>query len=93
MALAGPVFITNDERVKTARSGDTIRNVHGPAETIDRQLIKATEDTGLASYGMYVPRLSGTREEAEQIVAMVPATEGRLALDLLRAATRPQAQT
>jgi CHAT domain-containing protein len=30
---------------------------------------------------MYVPRLPGTREEAEQIVAMVPATESRLALD------------
>jgi CHAT domain-containing protein len=30
---------------------------------------------------LYVPRLPGTRQEAEQIVAMVPAVERRLALD------------
>jgi CHAT domain-containing protein len=30
---------------------------------------------------MHIPRLPGTRQEAEQIVAMVPAAESRLALD------------
>jgi CHAT domain-containing protein len=47
----------------------------------DRQLVKATEETGVASDGVYVPRLPGTRQEAEQIVAMVPTSERRLALD------------
>jgi CHAT domain-containing protein len=48
----------------------------------DRQLVKAAaEDTGVASNGLYVPRLPGTRKEAEQIVAMVPPGQGRLALD------------
>jgi CHAT domain-containing protein len=35
----------------------------------------------VANDGFYVPRLPGTRREAEQIVAMVPIIERRLALD------------
>ena len=81
--LADPVFMKNDERVKAAKDTDAIRNaqVRGEAERIDRQLVKATADIGIASKGMYVPRLPGTRQEAEQIVAMVPTVDRRLALD------------
>jgi len=78
VALADPVFMKNDERVKTPKNKDTIPVRQ---ESINRQLVKATEDTGVASYGMNVPRLPGTRQEAEQIVAMVPSSERRLALD------------
>jgi CHAT domain-containing protein len=46
-----------------------------------RQLIKAAQDTDMANGGFYVPRLSGTRREAERIVAMVSVVERRLALD------------
>lgn len=70
----------NDERVKQAKvDNETL----APDEsTKDRQLVKAAaEDTGVANDGLYVPRLPGTRKEAEQIVAMVAPTEGRLALD------------
>ena len=89
VALADPVFMKNDERVQRVRDNDRVREVPGfvndapvPGESIDRQLVKATEDTGVASYGLYsVPRLPGTRREAEQIVAMVPPIEHRLALD------------
>jgi CHAT domain-containing protein len=77
VALADPVFMKNDVRVKAAKKP--------PAEdesTKDRQLVKAAaEDTGVANEGFYVPRLPGTRKEAEEIVAMVPATQRRLALD------------
>jgi CHAT domain-containing protein len=76
IALADPVFMKDDERVKPVRDKAPARG-----ESIDRQLVKATEDTGVASDGLSVPRLPGTRREAEQIVAMVPDSEGRLALD------------
>jgi CHAT domain-containing protein len=75
VALADPVFMKNDERVKTGREAPV------RVESKDRQLIQATEDTGVASYGLYVPRLPGTRQEAEQIIAMVPTNKHRLALD------------
>jgi len=80
VALADPVFMKNDERVKPAKV-DNETLAHNES-TKDRQLVKAAaEDTGVANDGLYIPRLPGTRKEAEQIVAMVPATEGRLALD------------
>lgn len=79
VALADPVFMKDDERVKAVRDTEA-----QPASIRDkemRQLIKAAKDTGVAGFGMYVPRLPGTRQEAEQIVAMVPTAERRLALD------------
>jgi len=88
VALADPVFMKDDERVKRIRDQQLRDSPKSPNEapvrgenTIDRQLVKATEDTGVATEGMYVPRLPGTRQEAEQIVAMVRTAEGRLALD------------
>lgn len=88
VALADPVFMKDDERVKKLEiSNSETRprranqaSVRGE-NAVDRQLVKAAKDTAVATDGMYVPRLPGTRQEAEQIVAMVPAAEGRLALD------------
>jgi CHAT domain-containing protein len=87
--LADPVFMKDDERVKRGRDqdslGDRPRSVtkqRRDESSLDRQLVKAAaEDTGVATEELYVPRLPGTRKEAEQIVAMVPADERRLALD------------
>ena len=88
VALADPVFMKDDPRVKRIRDQQLRDSPKSPNEapvrgenTIDRQLVKATEDTGVATEGMYVPRLPGTRQEAEQIVAMVRTAEGQLALD------------
>jgi CHAT domain-containing protein len=88
VVLADPVFMKDDERVKPDRDKDTLNEVLKTVNEAlmsgtskDRQLVKAAEETGVASDGMYVPRLPGTRQEAEQIVAMVPSTERRLALD------------
>ena len=86
--LADPVFTKDDERVKKleiSNSGTRPRRANQASvrgeNAVDRQLVKATGDTGVATEEMYVPRLPGTRQEAEQIVAMVPAAESRLALD------------
>lgn len=83
--LADPVFMKTDERVKPDKDKTATKSDNRPPALpgggkTDRQLIKAKEDTGLAK-GLDVPRLPGTRREAEQIVAMVPASERRLALD------------
>jgi CHAT domain-containing protein len=89
VALADPVFMKDDERVQRGRDQDTRKKdpklenqAPGQRDNEDRrQLVKATQDTGIAGDGFYVPRLPGTRREAEQIVAMVPPGERRLALD------------
>ena len=91
--LADPVFMNDDERVKSGQDKNSTKVDNAtPAQsekTIDRQLVKATEDTGIAKEGFYIPRLPGTRLEAEQIVAMVPVAERQLALDF--AASREMA--
>lgn len=86
-ALADPVFMRNDERVKTGGDKDKTRvpnsdtQVIPPEKSRERQLVKAMEDTGVADFGLFIRRLPGTRQEAEQIVAMAPINDRRLALD------------
>jgi len=88
--LADPVFMKDDERVKKNRDKEPPKVDEDASK--DRQLVKAAaEDTGVASEGFYIPRLPGTRQEAEQIVAMLPTTDYRLALDF--AASRDTAMS
>ena len=89
VALADPVFMKDDERVKKAKDKEIGKegsrvDSETPAvvqSIVQRQLEKATADVGIASERLDVPRLPGTRREAEKIVAMVPTPERRLALD------------
>jgi CHAT domain-containing protein/uncharacterized protein HemY len=87
VALADPVFTKNDERVKKGSLARTNGNAkeattRAGAESVkELELVEAVEDTGVSSEGLYVPRLPGSRKEAEEIVAMVPMSERRLALD------------
>lgn len=87
--LADPVFMKDDERVKRAKRKEIRKETSrvydqmpGVVESNkQRQLVKATADAGIASEGFDIPRLPGTRREAEKIVALVPTTERLLALD------------
>lgn len=88
-ALADPVFMKDDERVKRAKEkeiGKETSRVDNRTPVVverivNRQLVKATADIGIGNGGFYVSRLLGTRREAEQIIGMVPSSERRLALD------------
>ena len=83
--LADPVFMKDDERVKSGKDKNSTKaDNETPAQSeklIQRQLVKAAADTGITKEGLYVPRLPGTRLEAEQIIALVPNAERQLALD------------
>jgi CHAT domain-containing protein/tetratricopeptide (TPR) repeat protein len=89
VVLADPVFMKDDERVKKAKDKEIGKqgskvDSEMPAAVqsiVHRQLVKAAADIGIAGEGFYVPRLPNTRREAEEIVAMVPMPERRLALD------------
>jgi CHAT domain-containing protein len=89
-ALADPVFMVSDVRVKGNGEAPNKNRATPKKEpplpsnatnVKELQLVEASTDTGLTSAGLYVPRLSGSREEAKAIVAMGLRSESRLALD------------
>jgi CHAT domain-containing protein/tetratricopeptide (TPR) repeat protein len=84
VALADPVFVKNDERVKGSprETKESANTASPPAESVkELELIEATEDIGIANGELKVPRLPGSRKEAQEIVAMVAPGESKLALD------------
>src|SRR5205085_6968647 len=94
--VADPVFSADDERLKgrQAQSGAGLRAVpladnpnaaqehDAPvALTLARGFDQSAADTGLLRVGTHVPRLPGTRREAELILALAPPDARREALD------------
>ena len=87
--LADPVFELDDERVRAGvakgvnKTGGTETQPSPAPDT--RQLIQefaeASKGKGQAGRGRRIPRLPGTRQEAAQILALVPAAEGKQAID------------
>jgi CHAT domain-containing protein/tetratricopeptide (TPR) repeat protein len=81
--LADPVFESDDPRVRKATSVTTNTSSDTRARTESRGLglEKAASESGLEAAALKIPRLPGTRDEARQILALVPANEGKQALD------------
>lgn len=83
--LADPVFDKDDVRVTSA--GTEKKTDQQSAEpSLSRQLVydrtkKAAAQTGVAETGLSIPRLPGTRQEAERILAFAPANARMKALD------------
>jgi CHAT domain-containing protein/tetratricopeptide (TPR) repeat protein len=79
--LADPVFTLNDARFAPADGANTRRNEAAPTRQEQRGLAlvvaKAAADSGLTGAGAYIPRLPGTRKEAERILSLVPE-EGQM---------------
>jgi CHAT domain-containing protein len=74
--LADPVFDSNDERVKGLR-GQTASSVDNAASGVKR----AARGLGLNDAELVIPRLPGTRREADQILALVPRSQSKAAFD------------
>lgn len=90
--LADPVFTVNDARVRAipgVKNERTSESQPRDASVKGIELVEALENVGVTSGGLNVPRLPGTRKEAEDIVAMVPPADRMLALDF--AASREMA--
>jgi CHAT domain-containing protein len=86
VVLADPVFERTDSRVKLRVRGNTQDRTASAAKTEERaelalEVTRAAEETGVARDGLFIPRLPGTRREAEQILSMVSADEGKGAFD------------
>jgi CHAT domain-containing protein len=71
--IADPVFSMDDPRLQENRSAAPQQN------EVDRQLTRAAQDFVIADSGF--PRLIGTRREAAEILALVPPSQRKEALD------------
>jgi CHAT domain-containing protein/Flp pilus assembly protein TadD len=76
--LADPVFEATDERLMKAKV-----EKKSPGSIAQRGLTlkKAAMETGVTREGLEIPRLPGTRREAERILALTPAAERIGAVD------------
>jgi CHAT domain-containing protein/tetratricopeptide (TPR) repeat protein len=82
--LADPVFDSTDERLKKPTAAGKPKP-QPPASTAQRGLSikvqKAAAEAGVTSEGLTIPRLPGTKQEAEKILALAPAAERKQAMD------------
>jgi CHAT domain-containing protein len=85
--LADPVFETDDERVKggstkaAARAGENAQASARTGSSAGTRLLGLIAESTQTSPWQRIPRLPGTRQEAEQLLALVPATESKRAFD------------
>lgn len=81
--LADPVFESRDERVKGEDKRTRDLSVTPSPKKRDWPLgfEQAATESGMRGAILEIPRLRGTREEAKQILALVPAAESKQALD------------
>lgn len=75
--LADPVFESSDERVKGLRG----QAVSGTDNALPRGIQLAASDLGLNDAELAIPRLPGTRREADQILALVPRSQSKAAFN------------
>lgn len=83
VVLGDPVFEGNDERIKSS-----IRKARGRGATpeadgraVQSVLERSAQESGIKATVLGLPRLPGTRSEAEQIVSLVSPASRELALD------------
>jgi CHAT domain-containing protein/tetratricopeptide (TPR) repeat protein len=80
--LADPVFTKDDERLNGVGQASRLPQGERERNSISGELERAASDTGVT-----FDRLPGTRQEAEQILALLPATEREQAFDFAASRT------
>lgn len=84
--LADPVFESTDARIKTpaskapAVSDASLTDADRKRETASA-LENSARESGLRESGLTLPRLPGTRDEAQHILSLAPADQSKQALD------------
>lgn len=83
--LADPVFDLRDERIQKGlrdpAGAASLQETRTENRGLGLALEKSAQDTGLSTRSSSIPRLPGTRREAEAILALAPANETWQALD------------
>lgn len=84
--LADPVFESTDVRIKSPASKavavtDAKLADAGEKRGMPSALAESARESGLRVNGLTLPRLPGTRDEAQHILSLVPPDQGKQALD------------
>jgi TonB family protein len=84
--LADPVFERTDERItrsmkKAPRNTNEISFSASENRGLGLEIMKSARESSVARAALRIPRLPGTRQEAEQILALVPPMERKQAFD------------
>ncbi|HEX8493755.1 MAG TPA: tetratricopeptide repeat protein [Pyrinomonadaceae bacterium] len=83
--LADPVFESDDERVVNPSAQTNVAPKPTPPRRKQRELPlgmeRSASESGLTRAGLEIPRLPGTRDEAGQILSLVPPTQRKAAFD------------
>lgn len=93
--FADPVFAADDERIRPV-SGKSGKPTPTVKASTDSRILEREKKVGKSNaflIGLRIPRLTYTRQEAEQIMALVPASQSMTALDFKASratATNPQ---
>jgi len=76
--FADPVFEKSDPRLSRASNSGTETNKTNPRAL---ELMRSAKETGVVRSDLQIPRLPGTRREAERILALSPAATNKPAFD------------
>jgi CHAT domain-containing protein/Tfp pilus assembly protein PilF len=85
--IADPVFEQNDVRIKKITINAATDQPPPPTKSDDTRIFaykkaaQAASDVGASGEDLYIPRLPGTRREADRIIALLPANQAKEALD------------
>lgn len=77
--LADPVFESDDKRIKRA-AGD-VKALQGKRRELPLGMERAASESGVRGADLRIPRLEGTRDEAEQILSLVAPAERKSAIN------------
>jgi CHAT domain-containing protein len=85
VVLADPVFSAQDERIKRTPSGSggTVPKTQAASEERGLGLLvqESAQESGLGDAALRIPRLPGTRREAQAIIALAGGPTSKQALD------------
>lgn len=81
--LADPVFAPTDERIKSRSTDKSSKSLtsSSAARGLSIKVQKAAAESGILRERMIIPRLPGTRLEAQKILELAPAAERKQAMD------------
>ena len=78
--IADPVFDATDERVKKSKA-QAGTAAAAAQRGLSIKVQKAAAESGMMRTGLIIPRLPGTRQEAEKILALANTTQRKQAMD------------
>jgi CHAT domain-containing protein/Flp pilus assembly protein TadD len=79
--LADPVFERDDERLSQRQGSSSNMQTRAVSSELPVGMKRSATESGMKGADLKIPRLPGTRQEANQILALAPASASKAAFD------------